>query len=39
MAEEFMREAFFKIDSFEAQQVQILTDTANAIANFMGVGT
>ena len=39
MAEEFMREAFFKIDSFEAQQVQILTDTANAIANIMGIGT
>ena len=39
MAEEFMREAFFKIDSFEAQQVQILTDTANAIANILGIGT
>ena len=39
MAEEFMREAFSKIDSFEAQQVQILTDTANAIANFAGIGT
>ena len=39
MAEEFMRETFSKIDSFEAQQVQILTDTVNAIANFMGIGT
>ena len=42
MAKQFMREAFSKIDSFEAERVQILNKTSdvitNAITNVMYVG-